>query len=49
MSLVINPLYFALFWTLGGQTPGQYLMGVRVVRVDGKRSTLAARWCAGWG
>ena len=37
MSLVINPLYFALFWTLGGQTPGQYLMGARVVRVDGKR------------
>jgi uncharacterized RDD family membrane protein YckC len=37
LSLVINPLYFALFWTLGGQTPGQYLMGVRVVRVDGKR------------
>lgn len=37
LSLVINPLYFAVFWNLGGQTPGQYLMGVRVVRVDGKR------------
>lgn len=39
LSLVVNPFYFALFWTLGGQTLGQYLMGVRVVRTDGKRLT----------
>jgi uncharacterized RDD family membrane protein YckC len=47
LSLLINPLYFALFWTLGGQTPGQYLMGVRVVRLDGKRLNFArslVRW-----
>lgn len=37
LSLVVNPTYFALFWTLGGQTPGQYITGVRVVRLDGKR------------
>lgn len=47
LSVVINPLYFAVFWTLGGQTPGQYLMGVRVVRLDGKRLTFLrslVRW-----
>lgn len=37
LSLVVNPGYFTLFWTLGGQTPGQYITGVRVVRQDGKR------------
>lgn len=47
LSLVVNPFYFALFWTLGGQTLGQYLMGVRVVRADGKRLTFVhalVRW-----
>lgn len=47
LSLVINPFYFALFWALAGQTLGQYLMGVRVVRADGKRLTFArslVRW-----
>jgi uncharacterized RDD family membrane protein YckC len=39
LSVALGPAYFAFFWTLGGQTPGQYLMGVRVVRVDGKRLT----------
>lgn len=37
LSMFVNPAYFALFWTLGGQTPGQYISGVRVVRLDGKR------------
>lgn len=37
MSLFTNPVYFVLFWTLGGQTPGQYVTGVRLVRLDGKR------------
>lgn len=37
LSLVVNPAFFAIFWTLGGQTPGQYMAGVRVVRLDGKR------------
>lgn len=47
LSVVLSPTYFALFWTLGGQTPGQYLTGVRVVRVDGKRLTFLrslVRW-----
>lgn len=47
LSLAINPVYFAFFWTLGGQTPGQYLMGVRVVRADGRRMTVLrglVRW-----
>lgn len=37
LSLAITPVYFALFWTLGGQTLGQYAMGLRVVRLDGRR------------
>jgi uncharacterized RDD family membrane protein YckC len=47
LSLVVNPTYFALFWTLGGQTPGQYVTGVRVARLDGKRLTFLrslVRW-----
>ncbi len=47
LSVAFGPAYFALFWTLGGQTPGQYLVGVRVVRVDGKRLTFLrslVRW-----
>lgn len=47
LSLALSPVYFALFWTLGGQTPVQYAMGVRVVRVNGKRMTFTralVRW-----
>lgn len=47
MSLFTNPVYFILFWTLGGQTPGQYITGVRVVRLDGKRLNIGrslVRW-----
>lgn len=40
LALALAPLYFVFFWDLGGQTPGQYVMGVRVVRVDGKKMNL---------
>ena len=30
-------LYLIFFWTLGGQTPGKYLIGLRVVTLDGGR------------
>lgn len=40
LTIIILPGYFALFWTLGGQTLGQYAMGVRVVRLNGQRMTL---------
>lgn len=46
-SLAVTPVYFALFWTLGGQTLGQYAMGLRVVRLDGRRMTVVrslVRW-----
>lgn len=42
--LVINisliPLYFILFWSLSGQTLGKAVMGLRVVRSNGRRMTL---------
>lgn len=34
------PLYLVLFWTLAGETPGMRIMGVRVVRSDGRRLSL---------
>lgn len=30
-------LYFAVFWSLIGYTPGKYVVGLRVVRLDGLR------------
>jgi uncharacterized RDD family membrane protein YckC len=30
-------LYFVLFWSFGGRTPGKALMGLRVVTTDGER------------
>lgn len=47
LTFVAAPIYFGLFWTLGGQTLGQYVMGLRVVRLDGKRMTFwrsLVRW-----
>lgn len=47
ITIAVTPAYFALFWTLGGQSLGQYAMGLRVVRLNGKRMTLWAslvRW-----
>src|SRR5215204_445934 len=36
VTVFLAPVYYIFFWTLGGQTPGKALMGVRIVRLDGK-------------
>lgn len=36
-AVILGPLYYVLFWTLTGQTIGQRVMGLRVVRLDGRR------------
>ena len=33
---IISILYFAIFWSLVDYTPGKYLLGLRVVRIDGR-------------
>ena len=38
--VVWSALYFATFWTLTGQTPGNRLLGIRVVSADGSRIRL---------
>jgi uncharacterized RDD family membrane protein YckC len=39
--LAVFPLiYFLFFWILAGQTLGDYAMGVRVVRLNGRRMNL---------
>jgi uncharacterized RDD family membrane protein YckC len=30
-------IYFSLFWTLIGSTPGKYLLGLRILRTNGKK------------
>lgn len=35
--VMVSLLYDIGFWVLAGQTPGKRLMGVRIVRTDGKR------------
>ena len=40
-ALSFAPLYTIIFWTLAGQTPGKYLLGLRVFRMDGEPLTLA--------
>ena len=40
-ALSFAPLYNIIFWTLAGQTPGKYLLGLRVFRMDGEPLTLA--------
>ena len=37
INISIVPLYFILFWGLSGQTLGKAVLGVRVVRLNGKR------------
>lgn len=47
VTLFTAPLYFATLISLNGQTIGKYIMGVRVVRVDGRRMTFwrgVLRW-----
>ncbi|MEZ4769295.1 MAG: RDD family protein [Caldilineales bacterium] len=36
-TILAGPAYFILFWAMGGQTIGQYVGGVRVVRLDGRK------------
>lgn len=47
IAVLTGPLYFIFLATAGGQTVGKYIMGVRVVRLDGKPMTYwdgALRW-----
>ena len=47
IALLTGPIYFIFLVTSGGQTIGKYVMGVRVVRLDGKPMTYvggALRW-----
>lgn len=47
IPLVAAPLYFIFFFWTSGQTVGKYIMGLRVVRLDGAPMTLltaTARW-----
>jgi uncharacterized RDD family membrane protein YckC len=36
-AMLAGPVYCIIFWILAGQTIGQYVLGVRVVRLDGRR------------
>jgi uncharacterized RDD family membrane protein YckC len=38
--LLVSISYDVWFWLLSGQTPGKRVLGVRVMRADGKRLTL---------
>jgi len=47
VTVLTPPIYFAVLMSIAGQTVGKYLMGVRVVRMDGQRMTIALsflRW-----
>jgi predicted flap endonuclease-1-like 5' DNA nuclease/uncharacterized RDD family membrane protein YckC len=47
IALLTGPIYFIFLATAGGQTVGKHVMGVRVVRLDGKPMTYldsAQRW-----
>jgi uncharacterized RDD family membrane protein YckC len=36
-SYVFSILYFTLFWLIVGYTPGKYLLGLKVIRADGRK------------
>ena len=36
-AIILSPLYYVFFWSLTGQTIGQRVMGLRVVRLNGRR------------
>ncbi len=38
--LTFTPLYTIIFWTLAAQTPGKYIMGLRIYRMNGERMTM---------
>lgn len=39
-AVVFSPIYLIFFWTLSGQTIGDAILGIRVVRLDGKPMTI---------
>ena len=39
-TLAFAPLYTITFWALAGQTPGKYLLGLRIYQMDGEPLTL---------
>lgn len=39
-AVLISPVYFIFFWTVSGQTIGNAVLGIRVVRTDGKPMTI---------
>ncbi len=46
-AVVFGPLYFLFLWTLAGQTIGQRVMGLRVLRLNGRHLGFwlsLARW-----
>jgi uncharacterized RDD family membrane protein YckC len=36
-AFLFQLVYFVFFWSVFGQTPGKFLLGLRVVRTDGSR------------
>ena len=51
INLLISATYDVGFWVLSGQTPGKRILGVRVMRTDGRRVTLGKgilRWVGYW-
>ena len=51
VTIGLGLAYPIAFWMLVGQTPGKALMGLRVVRIDGRQLTFgcALRRCLGYG
>jgi len=50
-GILFNMVYSVGFWTLAGQTPGKWLMGLLVVQTNGKRLKLGRailRWLGYW-
>jgi uncharacterized RDD family membrane protein YckC len=39
-GILSGPVYFIVLWTLTGQTIGKYIMGVRIVRLNGRHVNL---------
>ena len=50
-TVVLNLLYYVGFWVLAGQTPGKVVLGLSVVRVDGRPlrpRAAVVRWLGYW-
>jgi uncharacterized RDD family membrane protein YckC len=46
-TIILGPLYYTFFWSVTGQTLGQRVMGLRVVKLDSRRPGIGAslvRW-----